>query len=319
MKKKLLALIIAVLLTIPCCITASAWVVPDDITLNEGYQSLVCDGVNYMRFDSSLTEWEEGRSIGTGLCDLDEVDHVNYDVSVTEAIITAEINLTDGSSIKASYISEKYAAEHTKLAQDTSEYTVCFYYLYDEYIKVSHDQLFDEKTTVWITPYAHYPSAEVNVYGSDDSFYIRKGLLYLIQDEYYYIDFRELGIKNPDTFFAGSPDGLPAYKITDPELLSQFDGKLSNHDYNEDYNWDYTEDDTEFIDIFDNDLTNGIAKVLLSIAFAVIPLAVFILFLILSIRAKAPAYKKLFRAICIIAAIVLVIFTVTVVLFALYI
>ena len=127
----------------------------------------------------------------------------------------------------------------------------------------------------------------------------------LINDEYYYIDFYELDVKDPYSFYPENQTNLPAYKITDAEVLKELDEA-------------YGEYNSDFVGLLDSDFSDNFAIVLLCITFAVIPLAALIVFLILSIRAKAPSYKKLFRAIWITSAAELVVFAVTVILITMF-
>ncbi|MBQ8740513.1 MAG: hypothetical protein IJY79_03060 [Clostridia bacterium] len=80
----------------------------------------------------------------------------------------------------------------------------------------------------------------------------------------------------------------------------------------------YGEYNSDFVGLLGSDFTESIGMVLLVIAFAVLPLAVLVVFLILSIRAKAPAYKKLFTTIYITAAAELIIFAVVIILLTVF-
>lgn len=301
MKKKILSLIIAVLLLIPCFVLSVSADTYCDISLGHNYQYLVHNSARYTRFDSSMTEWEYDSSFDGVTYNIEEVKYVDYSLSVNDVIITATIYLNDGSSISASYINEKYSAEHNNLLKYASEYTVDFYYPDDNNVEVYSDKIFGEKTTLFGLADDIYDSFDVNAYCTDGSFYVKKGTLFLINDEYYYIDFYELGVKDPYSFSPENQNNLQAYKITDAEFLAELDKC-------------YSEYNSDFVGLLGTDFTVGIAIVLFSIAFAVLPLAALIVFLILSIRVKAPTYKKLFRTIWITAAAELVVFAVTVVL-----
>lgn len=304
MKKKILSLIIVVLLLIPC-LTLTVSADTCDISLGSDYQHLVHNGTNYIRFDSSMTEWDYARSFDGVTYDIDEVKYVDYDLSVNDVIITATIYLNDGSSLSASYINENYSYEHVSLSMYPYEYTVDFYYPDDNQVKIASKNIFAEKTTLEGLADGIYDSFDVNAYCADGSFYIKKGTLYTAYDEYYYIDFYELGVKDPYSFSPEAQSSIEAYKITDAEVIAELDAAHSEYD-------------SDFIGILDSDFTDSIAIVILTIAFAIIPLAALIAFLILSIRAKTPSYKKMFRAICITAAAELVAFTVTVLLLTVF-
>lgn len=304
MKKKILSLIIIVLLIVPCFIINTSAATYCDISLGHNYQYLVHNGVNYKRFDSSMTEWEYDHSFNGVTYDIDEVKYVDYELSVNDVIITATIYLNDGSSISASYINENYSAEHDVISKYAHTYTVDFYYPDENQVDIPSKKIFAENTTLSDISNQIYDSFDVIAYCTDDGVYVKKGTLFSINDEYYYIDFYELGVKDPYTFKPENQTDLPAYKITDAEVLEELDA--ANTQYNSD-----------FVGLLGSDFTESIAIVLLVLAFAVLPLAALIVFLILAIRAKTPSYKKLFTAIYITSATELVVFAVTVVIFTL--
>ncbi len=305
MKNKILSIIFAVLLIIPCFVLNASAATYCDISLGQDYQYLVHNGVNYTRFDSSMTEWEYDGAFDNVTYDIAEVKYVNYELSVNDIIITATIYLNDGSTISASYINENYSAEHETISKYANTYTVDFYFPDENQVDISSKDIFAEKTTLPYLSLQNYLRFDVNAYCMDDSIYVKKGVLISLNDEYYYIDFYELGINDPYTFNPENQPNLPAYKITNSNILTQLDN--AKNEYNSD-----------FIGFLGSDFTESIGIVLLFIAFGVFPLAALIVFLILSSRAKSPTYKKIFMAISITAAAELFVFAVTVVLLTVF-
>lgn len=167
------------------------------------------------------------------------------------------------------------------------------------------DKIFGEKATLTGLSTLIYDSFDVNAYCVDGSFYVQKGTLLLINDEYYYIDYYELGVKDPYAFYPENQSSLSAYKITDAEIVAELDEA-------------YSEYNSDFVGLLGSDFTESIGIVLLVLAFAVLPLVALVVFLILSIRAKAPAYKKLFTTISVTAAAELVVFAVVVILLTVF-
>jgi hypothetical protein len=59
----------------------------------------------------------------------------------------------------------------------------------------------------------------MNIIGDDTS--IHKGALLIIDDCYYYVDYEEIGVTDRYTFSPDKYAELPAYRITDPNLVAK--------------------------------------------------------------------------------------------------
>lgn len=299
--KKVLSLIIAILLIVPCFMLNVSAAEICDIALGADYSYLVHNGEKYKRFDATLTEWTVDGSYKGVTYDIDTLKYVDYDLSTNDIIITANIYLTDGSNIQSTYINEKYYTEHNNLLMYYyGNYTVDFEYFEDDKIEANYQKFLGEKTTLTDKNNLIYGVFDVNAYSLDGSFYVKKGALLHIDDDYYFVDYFEAGVKNPDDFNPYTQNNLPAYKITDTELLAELDEA-------DDSNFDLS-------GFFTGEFSQNVAIVLLSLVFAVMPLVALIIFLILLIRTKSSAYKKLFRMIYIISFSEIVVFAVTVIL-----
>ena len=225
MKKKILSLIIAVLLLAPCfasgVLAASAAVV-DVISISDDYKTIVYNGDNYIRFDSSNVEYTYDRGFTGTVYGNPEIRTVICDASINDTIISADIYFNDGSNLNAYFINENYYSEYQRLAYNASEYTVDLYYPTDNKVKMTATSFSDTITTLageelWtIDDYF-----EVNAYSSDGSFYIQNGSLLLINDEYYYIDYNLNAIEKADEFYPEDYERLAAYKITDTKRHSR--------------------------------------------------------------------------------------------------
>lgn len=305
MKKKILSLIIAVLLLVPCFalgVSAASATVVSAISISDDYKTLVYHGDNYIRFDSSNVEYTYDSSFTGAVDGNPEISTVLCELSVNGAIITADIYFNDGSNLNADFINENYFDEYERLLYNADEYTVDLYYPEDNEVKIAATSLSDTATTLMAKDILLInDSFEANAHSKDGSFYMQKGALLLLNDQYYYVDYNLNAVEKPDEFYHEDYESLSAYKITDAQTVAELDKA-------------YSEYNSDFVGLLGSDFTEGIATVFLSITFAVIPMAALIIFLILSIRAKAPAYKKLFTAISITAAIELVVFAVVVIL-----
>lgn len=304
MKKRILSLIFAILLLIPC-LTLTASADTCDISLWDDLKTLRHNGALYTRFDASMTEWEYDCSYNGVTYDIAEVKYVDYNLSVNDVIIEADIYLKDGTSIHASFINENYLEEHNSICNNPAFYEIEFEYANTHTVAVSSQHFNGNKTTVDVDEIRFSEYFSVNTPCADDSFYVKKGILALIDDEYYYVSYTENNCNTTIDLWHVKEQVLTAHKITDTETINRL-------------NTVYDEYDFDSLSIFESDLTGGFGIVLLCIAFGLIPLAALIIFLMLSIRAKVPAYKKMFRAIWVTSAAELFVFAVTVILIVMF-
>lgn len=312
MKKRILSLIIAIVLILSCftlnVFATSVPGMPDpydnaDFNISDDYQTLTFNGTTYVRFDASAGDWEHFDSHTDKNCDyLKNVNHVNYVFSDNNSIITAHINFSDGSYFYCSFIKESLLPEYNNMQNSTSQYFISFNYPSDAKIPLSANQLSTDSTTIEYSEIDCYANSySVDVYSSNESFWVHKGDIVIIDHEYYYIDFKLNNITNSHMYYSNKESYI-TYKVIDPALIAQLDKETGN-------------DQDKFIDLlFSGELFTGFGTLLLIAIFALIPLVVLVLFIILSIRAKTPAYKKLFRAIYIISASELLTFIITVIL-----
>ncbi len=306
MKKKISSLIIAVLLIIPCiCISVSA-ATPEIEILNNA-QKLEYQGNSFVRFDASLVDFDVEDYINDVNYNIGGIKSADYELSRNNAIIRASFTYDDGSILTATFINENfYYSEYQRLTQNPDEYTVEFYYPNYNTVTADADAFYGEVTNLYGDDLWDSSRMDVTANMTDNTFYINKGCLFITDDAYYYFDYARAGFTDPYGFDPDAVEGwIEAYKITDPELCTQLDEAYSK--YNDD-----------FIGLLDGDFSESIGIVFLCIAFAVIPLAALIVFLILALRAKTPRYKKLLGAICITAVAELLVFIIAVLLLTIF-
>ena len=137
----------------------------------------------------------------------------------------------------------------------------------------------------------------VVVASSDGNLTAYKGALITIDDDCYYVDFEEAHIESWYDFNPYDYAELPAYEISDTELIASIqEGEDA-----------YYSDDFGFL--LDDSFTEAVSAVFLIFVFAIIPFAIFVVFLILAIRSKT-VYKKMFRLIYILSAAELAVFAI---------
>ena len=310
MKKKILALIIAVFLITPCFMINAEAIITEradnstvcGISLSDDYKTLYYNGSQYKRIDASMTEWDQGDTFYDIYYNSDEIKYVDFFIGTNNAIIWASITLNDGSCISSTYINtEGYLAEHNSLTNNASEYTVEFMYPADSQVKLTSNQILGEQTTLLGEDLEFYEEFYVNAYSTDSSFYIKKGVMLVIDDTYYYVDYGE---NNLTSFYRSDPQpqsSLYAYKITDTEAIALLEKAYSLYN-------------SDAIGFLTGDFSENIGVIFLFLTFGLIPLVALVLFLILDLRAKLSAYKKMFRIIWIISAAEIVAFVITVIL-----
>lgn len=318
MKKRIFSLIIAIILVVPCftsnvlaaSLPIEEFSVPfeaqdNDIIISSDHQSLVYKDITYVRFDASVTEWDIANTTTDNNCAyLSGVDYIDYDISEKDSIITANIYHSDDSYLRCSFIKETLLSEHNNMSASASKYVVNFDY--PDYVKIplTAAALSSEATSINNTAFYSLDEHSVNVYSQDESFYVQKGALVIFENEYYYVDYHQNRITKANKYYKDLQSVI-GYKVTDTELIAKFDEQTGNNN--------------DIIDlIFSGELFNVFGTLLLCIIFGLIPLAALVLFLILSIRAKTPIYKRLFLAIYITSAAELLLFTLSVILLIIF-
>lgn len=309
MKKKIIALIFAVFMVIPCfAVNASAIISEQNdnkticgISISEDYKTLYYNETKYHQFDSSMinvmyyTNYDEIRY------DSDEIKYVDFNISESNAIITADITMKNSITITMSYLEETYLEEYNSLISTSSLYTVDFGYPEENKAELTPDQVFGEKVVVSEAELEDYIYFPVNAYATNNVFVVKKGFILSNYGVYYYVDYAENDITDADDFYMGDKENVTAWIISDAKATEVLDTG-------------YKKFNSDALGFLTGDFTGRIGAVILVLIFGLIPVAVFIVFLILSLRAKTPVYKKMFRAIWIISCIEIAVFAITMVL-----
>lgn len=316
MKKRILSIIITVLLILTCFtfgVSASDSFQTYEnigeqnypIIISDNYQTLSYSDNTYIRFDASAVDWDFYNNFSDTKCNLSEVKYVDYQTNETGTIVRAWIYFKDGGSFNATYIDKTYYDEYLMVLNNPKEYTINFSFPIDNNVSTTKNQFLGKKTTLttyelWIDNYF-----DVNSYSQNGDFYVTKGSLILVDDKYYYVDFIENNVDDPINFFPDDYEVLKAYEITNKELIENLDAA-------------YDEYNSDAVGFLTGEFSENISVVLLCIALVIVPLSALIIFLILSLRAKSPIYKKLFRTIYIMSAAELVVLAVIVALFIIF-
>ena len=310
--KKITALIITVLL-LATCLAFPVLANGDDIILkpnvkvsfSDDYKTLYYGNVEYVVFDNthsaqevynemnnrlSLNEKQSQEISRIGLCSCDE-----------GIFIDATIKYNDGITMELNYIREDYLDVYKSLL--TSMVANCeidFVYPANNVVNTNRINLKGEKVSFEDRYYD--ASYEVTAISDDGKVSAAIGVLMISDDNYCYIDYLEIGSSYYE-FDMDDYNSVQAYLITDPDTIAAIEQAQEN----------YYSDGLGFFD--DDTFTKSVADIFLVTVFAVIPFALFVLFLILACRAKK-LYKKLYFTISIFSIAEVIIFAIIAILAA---
>lgn len=311
--KKILALIIAVLCIFGTFSVSAAKfertsddgiALPVTVEFSDDYSKLIYEGVTYTQFNDELITGNletTNSSVKLTPAQQEKFSSVKVDISHENDIIYAYYNLKNGGQITFSYLKDEYIQSYNDAMMNNWESArIDFTWPEGNVITAKREALKQTKNNLFMGDYTDYFDVYVPIGGKD--FGINKGLLYIEGDEYYYIDFADAGIVYDGSFDISEHSNLSAYKITDESLCGEIKAAIEKN---------YGEE----LGFFDDDnFTEKVSDAFLVIIFAIIPFAIFLLFLILALRSKT-RYKKFFACISVLSAAELIIFIVLEVLF----
>ena len=326
--KKILSITIAFML-IFSCFAVNAFAEDLDLlnaktpigTFSDRYEKFYAEGEQYTRIKASVIEtdlnynWiveEEYVSeyyLGVGIYieltnqQKQEIKTVKLKTNKDRTLIEATFTYFDDAQMTVMYLKDAYLDEYNKVVTGQTEtLTIDFMYPYSNTVEAQRQQLVGEMTTFTNSRLVDLEDDyDVVAKNSDGSMSVVVGKLLVIDDEYYYLNYKEAGF-GEDDWYSGSIGKIankPLHKITDANLLVAIDGAMQEY-YNDDYGV-----------LYDDNVTESISTVFFVFVFAVIPLAILVFFLIKAIKGKG-IYKKLYLvvvAVCLAELIVFAILT----------
>ena len=309
--KKIIALIITVLL-LASCLALPVLAKSDDIlrpnvkiSFSDDYKTLYYGNVKYVVFDNTHSAQEVYNEMNNKFSLTEEqsleISRISL-LSCDEGIfIDATIKYKDGITMELNYIREDYREVYnTLLASIVANCEIDFIYPADNVVKTHRINLKGEKVS--FEDHYYDASYEVTAVSDDGKISASVGVILVSGDNYCYIDYLEIGSSYYE-FDMDDYNRVEAYLITDPDTIAAIEQAQEN----------YYSDGLGFFD--DDTFTKLVADVFLVIVFAVIPFALFVLFLILGCRAKE-LYKKLYLTISIFSIAEVVIFAIIAILAA---
>lgn len=284
-----LAALLAVLFLLPAAAEGAAVIEPGEgmyIILDKTYTHLYYNDEVYSRADVSDLDLikESRKGADVGFEEYNGVEGISLWATRNSTVFWIDVSFTDGSNITATFLRDSARADYERLLRgEADDAVVEFNYPIGNKVKVDLPDLRGEATTL---KEGLIRTNTFTVEGTAGNGDLKKkmGLISYINEEFYYVDHSEAGGSSiSDIVTAERP--LSAYRITDPEtcaaLLDAWDA--------------YLDDEVGFV--YDDTLTELLGTFTLIVFFCAIPLALFVVFLILAIRGRG-IYRKIYVTVC---------------------
>lgn len=312
MKKYLALIITVVIISLSLCVPAFA-VEKEYFTLSEDYKLMYLGGETYTRVDASMLtytyvdcvledgyeeEFEEDYEYI-----IDSAAPVNYnslfeakltpeqqaeveaveitDVNSTQTLFFICISFNDGSELYINFIREDMIDEYQRVVNgETKEYYIDFRWPEDNQVTAKKEKLTTGKKELidFVECDMDFP-----VYASSTKggFNAEVGAIIVFGEKYYYYSFINSSIKTLDELWMYNDLQLEAYLITDEAFIAELEQAKQAY-YGDDYGF-----------LYDDELTQAVAKIFFILAFALAPLGIAITTLVFAIKVKKGLYKKL--------------------------
>lgn len=338
--KKILSLIIAFILIFSCfavavCASdAGMWIEENEdsafgdayydtqpvMTFSEDLQKFYVNDEPFSRVDTSMLTTDFGYEVNivkekipwlknSAFVDLntlseENIKNITIQTNTAKNMYLVGIDFNDGSCLIIHFLQDSYLEDYNNVVnRNADKYLIDFLYPSDNIVITNQEALAGEKLTLNKKELANvYEFSYVDKANKDLSISTRSGVVFILDKNHYYLDYKEAGIE--DTAFSfcdweltNISEEVPVHKITDEKLIA--DIKLALEKYYED----------DFGLFYDKTASEIITAVFLIFIFAVIPAVTFVIFLIKAIRGKG-IYKKLYitsATLCIAEIIVFII------------
>ena len=298
--KKLKYLILTVILLFSC-LGLTAFAEGSAATISEDYQTLCIGGSTYSRFNTSMIDADcfvVDIAVELTASQQEIIDKVEFLMTEDSIIAYADIYFKDGANLYAGFLRDDYLKIFTELSSsEDGEYLIDFQYPEDNTVPVEKSKLFGNPVVLGSEELGWCDYYSVIMKSSVGNLCVYKGSIIVIDEDCYYVDYEEVGVKSWYEFDPYECDELPAYEISDEELIASIREGES----------EYYADDFGFF--YDDNFTEKLSAVFLIFVFAIIPFVILVVFLILAIRSKT-VYRKMFAAISILSGAELVVFAV---------
>jgi len=305
MKKYLVScmLIFVVLLGLGAPVSAMAQQEPPYV-LSEDLQTIYYGSKEYSAVDTTELDlyWSEPQ-VKALLSEkqMETIKEVTLERNEEQTVIEATIRYHTGAYMVITYLDCECFGDYQEIMGDGGDYKIDFGWPENNVVVYDEKGFFGEQTV--ITEYIKSWGDSYFVFKEYGSLSRYLGVLFIVDNEYYYVDFSEN--QTDLEHYYESEEEFVGYRITDTKLLEMLKEAES----------DYYEEDIGFL--YDDDLSGRVTAVMLCILFGAIPLGILIFCLIQAFR-KTGVYKKMFTVISALSAAELTVFAVVTILISLY-
>ena len=256
------------------------------VTISEDYRTLSIDGHTYSRFNISMLEVKRETSetnIVLSHTQHEQIEDIEMRSSEQRKVISATFYFKDGSYLGANFLRDDCREQYDSLLNNqASKYSIDFMYPDGNVVTAKGKHLFGKVVTLEQSVIEECDVFDVTTSTDKGELTVRTGALLTYEDDYYYVDYAESKVDEGNRHSIWEYENPIIHKVTDEELVQ----KLSEAQE------EYWNDNFGF---FDNDkFTESISAIFLIFVFVLIPLAIFVVFLIFAIRTKG-VYKKMCR------------------------
>lgn len=298
--KKIISILITAMLLFSC-LGLTVFAETSSATISDDYQKLTLDGNTYSRFNTSAMEVEYfsyDTSVELSTNQQDTIKEIILQANEEVTIIYADIYFKDGAVLSVGFLRDDYLGMYNDIATgENNEYTIDFEYPEGNKILVEKATLYGDSVSLGAEELEWCDYFPVVVESSDGSLTAYRGALITIDGDCYYVDFEEAHVESWYDFNPYDYAELPAHEISDEELIASIQVAEDAY-YSDDFGF-----------LLDDSFTEAVSAVFLIFVFAIIPFALFVVFLILAIRSKT-IYKKMFRVIYLLSGAELVLFAI---------
>ena len=293
--KKLISILFTMTLLFSC-LGLTAFAKSSSLTISEDYRTITVDGKTYSQFNSNMLDLSgtvdrTNMQVMLSSSQKDAIHEIVATSDHTQTMFDLGIEFKDGVYVSISYLRNDLLADYNHLVNNRLDsYDINFSYPEHNTIIADSKALYGTEamlTSDFLNQCDYFP---VTVSNKENSITIIKGSVLIVDDEYYYVDFAELGIAFRNSFDPWDYNSLQAYKITDSSLVEKLETAYDNY----------------YFGGFSDGFTQTLSAIFLIFVFAIIPLGILIAGIILAIRSKK-VYKKLFSILSTLAAAELVI------------
>ena len=292
---------------------------------SDDFTKLYVDGEPFSRADVSMLSTDFGYTVvaederdlslkSSAYLDLTDEQRkifkdIYIEVNPATTMYRIELYYSDGSSLTVYFLKDSLFEDYERIISGNADkYLIDFAYPDGNMVITQKEALFGEIVTLRRNDLAYlYDYYYVTAASKDLSISMYTGVMFILEDNFFYVDYTEAGIEDADFLFddysTGNLAEYPVHKITDEKLIADLQSAQERY-YEDDYGV-----------LYDDDATESISAVFLIFIFAVVPAVILVISLVKAIRGKG-VYKKIYGTVSSLCMAELIVFTIIAVIFA---